>query len=261
MRSKTIDYTGWGEGHKDAKATDADKWRSEVFEIDPKMLVLHEMANEHPKMSPKRFESFKNEMAIDGQKYPVITFRGKIVDGRHRWWALNENNAENILYIKMPHRSTDEAIRKEVGLSEDRRHQTPTQRAIKAYREGKKRGEKFRETAARVGISHSQFSRCKFIEENIGSNLLNHLWDGKTVSVGARDNLDSLSAIVAEKRRFDKEEEQKQNASAAKNDKFSPDSPDLFRALGYIETLSEKDFGYVIDRMSQERKVRANKDI
>ena len=256
-KSKIINYDS--RTKFDHKKADTPKWKTEVYEIEPEKLVLHELANEHPKMTKVKFEAFKENIETYGQDVPVITFRGKIVDGKHRWWALKEIGADKILYTKMPHRSTMEEIKKEIGLSENRRHQTPTQQAIKAYRQGKERGEKFRETERRTEVSHAQLSRCKYIEENLGSKMLDDLWSGKKVSMGARKNISSLAAAVAKHKRIKKEEEQKANRHRRSRESYSPDSDKFYEVIDYLSKLSQEDFEEFKKAVKKESVARAEK--
>ena len=51
--------------------------------------VLHDIVNTHPVMTDVQFTSFKNSIESKGQMEAVLLYRGKIVDGRHRYKALN----------------------------------------------------------------------------------------------------------------------------------------------------------------------------
>jgi ParB-like chromosome segregation protein Spo0J len=47
-------------------------------------MQLHSLTETHPVMSIEQYEAFKADIAKNGQMQPVIAYRDKIVDGRHR---------------------------------------------------------------------------------------------------------------------------------------------------------------------------------
>ena len=95
---------------------------------------LHELTKTHPVMTTEQFTALKNDIAANGQKVPVLLYRGKIVDGRHRYKALTQLGRDTILANSLPNNMTLQEVKSEVESTELRRHQTPTQLAIKAYR-------------------------------------------------------------------------------------------------------------------------------
>jgi phage N-6-adenine-methyltransferase len=50
-------------------------------------LEFHEAANIFPMMSMEEFESLKQSISKNGQRVPIYTFEGRIVDGRNRYRA------------------------------------------------------------------------------------------------------------------------------------------------------------------------------
>ena len=95
---------------------------------------LHELTKTHPVMSEGQFNALKKDIEVHGQKVPVILYRGKIVDGRHRYKALTQLGRDTILANSLPNNLSLQDVKAEVMSTELRRHQTPTQLAIKAYR-------------------------------------------------------------------------------------------------------------------------------
>jgi ParB-like chromosome segregation protein Spo0J len=47
-------------------------------------MEFHEVCNLFPEMTPDEFAELKADIAANGQLDPISTYRGKIVDGRHR---------------------------------------------------------------------------------------------------------------------------------------------------------------------------------
>ena len=106
---------------------------TEIFTVDIDSLSVHDEALSTPRMSTEQFESLKASLDSYGQMEPAIVYRGKIVDGRHRWLALKELKADTIKITKMPNNSTLADIKIVVRAKETRRHETASQLAISAY--------------------------------------------------------------------------------------------------------------------------------
>lgn len=95
---------------------------------------LHKITETHPVMSREQFEALKNDIEINGQLQPAIVYRGKIVDGRHRYKALTQLGEESIKITRLQNNLTLDEVTNLVNSTEMRRHQSPTQLAIKGYR-------------------------------------------------------------------------------------------------------------------------------
>ena len=102
--------------------------------LKTKDMELHEITKTHPIMSAEQYEAFKADIATYGQLQPVLTYRGRIVDGRHRLRALTELGIDTIKTERLPNNLTMDQVRVAVYSTEMRRHQTPTMLAVKAYR-------------------------------------------------------------------------------------------------------------------------------
>lgn len=105
-----------------------------IAEVNIDTVSLHSLAETHPVMTDRQFIALKNDIEEHGQKVPVLLYRGKIVDGRHRYKALTQLGRDTILANSLPNNLTLQEVKVEVASTELRRHQTPTQLAIKAYR-------------------------------------------------------------------------------------------------------------------------------
>lgn len=97
-------------------------------------VVEHPLASSHPVYTAEQFEALKQDISKVGQIEPVTLYRGKLVDGRHRVRALKELGISVVKADSLPNNMTINEVKKTVLATEIRRHQTPTQLAIKAYR-------------------------------------------------------------------------------------------------------------------------------
>lgn len=94
------------------------------------MLPVHPIASAFPDMDADRYASLKADIAKRGVIIPIITWRGQIVDGRHRARACEELGGD------CPHREV-ECAESELpalvwSLNAERRDLTPSQRALVA---------------------------------------------------------------------------------------------------------------------------------
>jgi hypothetical protein len=91
----------------------------------------HELANLFPTMAPTAFERLKDDIRQHGQRNLVLTYHGKIVDGRCRDRACRE--------LGIPPRTVEwddkgSLAALVVSLNFHRRHLSPSQRATIAAR-------------------------------------------------------------------------------------------------------------------------------
>ena len=160
----------------------------EIKSITPNLLTLHPEALATPKMSGIAYDALKRDIEINGQLDPVITYRGKIVDGRHRWLIIQELGIDFIKYIELPNNTTIAQLRRLVQSKETRRHETAGQLAIRAYRLYEQKDSEFSSMSAAadaVGANRKRVSEVKKIIEMYGRiDIINKLFDGEQHNVG-----------------------------------------------------------------------------
>ena len=161
----------------------------EIKSITPELLTLHPEALATPKMSSIAYDALKRDIEINGQLDPVITYRGKIVDGRHRWLIIQELGIDFIKYIELPNNTTIAQLRRLVQSKETRRHETAGQLAIRAYRLYEQKDSEFSSMSAAadaVGANRKRVSEVKKIIEMYGRiDIINKLFDGEQHNVGS----------------------------------------------------------------------------
>jgi len=166
---------------------------------------MHKMTAMNPKMNTEEFAAFVTSMR-QGQLIPVMVYRGKIVDGYHRHSALTVLGTKTIKYIELPRNAKLADIQSIVVTVEVRRHQTPTQLAIKAFNLTKKAGgDLTQEAAARlIGVCINQIERVATIFNAGRLDIIELLRDGgkfpipKVSDSGANYSVDtsSLAAVA-----------------------------------------------------------------
>ena len=175
----------------------------EVHSISPTDLVLHPEALATPKMSTEQYNALKADIEINGQLDPITTYRGKIVDGRHRWLILQELGIDAIYHKRMANNSTLEQIQALVNSRENRRHESASQLAIRAYRlkvDPDSKFNSFGEASEAVGVPRKRTGEVKKIIETYGrKDIIELLFAGEKFNTGT-DRIpfwtDSLGTII-----------------------------------------------------------------
>jgi len=166
---------------------------------------IHEIAHSTPTMTKEDFNRLKLSLKEHGQSDPIKLYRGKCVDGRHRLKALRELGIKDVLYKNEDSKLSLEDIRDRVlHVYENRRHETPTQKAIMAWKEyqrlrelGEKVGQGI--VAEWMGSTIKQLGRAKQLEEVSGKDIIELLFQGNRVNIGTEarpNNTDSLSSLI-----------------------------------------------------------------
>lgn len=166
---------------------------------------IHELANLTPSMTEAEFKGLKLSIYENGQQMPIKMYRGKCIDGRHRVKALRELGATEVLYENENSQLSLEDIRTKIlTVYERRRHQTPTQKAILAYREYQRvreSGDKIGQgaIAESLGTTVKQLGRAKQLEEVAGKDIVELLFQGNKINIGTEahpNNTDSLDSLI-----------------------------------------------------------------
>lgn len=162
---------------------------------------LHKLTETHPVMSAEQFEALKSDIEINGQLQPVLVYRGKIVDGRHRYKALTLLGEETIKVNRLSNNITLDEVAKLVNSTELRRHQSPTQLAIKGYRLYKQGTLSQKEITGRCGCSLANLKHVVSLESIGRLDVIELLEAGGKMNV-SRDPrynkmTDSLLAITS----------------------------------------------------------------
>ncbi len=207
----------------------------ETLTLDIKDLKLHELVNEHPKMTDAEFIRLKESIFEIGQLEPILVYKGEVVDGRHRYWALESLNISEILAKEIPRSTPLDTVKEIVFSSEVRRHQTATQKAIKAWKYIQECGITYREAEAKFMTSRTMISACAYIAKTKGTDILDTLYANKSVLIGSRTST-SLRTV----QRLIKEEEDRvqDNRFSRKKDMSSDQARE--EAKPYLSALTQE---------------------
>ncbi len=161
------------------------KFQESISIIPLRGLALHKMTELHPVQSDADYASMKNSIEEIGQTVPVFTYRGKVVDGRHRVKALRELGTDTIKAIALNPKQTLSSVRMRVVASDLRRNKTGPQKAIQAYFEMLDNPELSNADAALMfGTNGSEVSVVKGIAGQAGADILRTMLAAGRVVIG-----------------------------------------------------------------------------
>jgi len=183
----------------------------EIKKIDIDTLSIHEEAHKTFRMTEENFNALVSSIEEKGQEVEVIVWRGKIIDGRHRYWALKKLNAKTIKAEVCPYNWTLEQVISKIESLEMRRHMTSTQSAIYAWmklKEYASNGKTITQLEASIKFAApiAQLKRVEAISKlrsdvDSDSNPIRILSSGKKINVSRVQNkpkfTDSLSVVLA----------------------------------------------------------------
>ena len=167
-----------------------------MIELNISDLLTHRYAELTPNMIDAQFEALKLDIEQNGQLEPIKVWKHKnklyVYDGRHRLKSLKELGLETIK-AEVDDKATEEEIRTRVKSLENRRHQTPTQLAIMAFKEYKllsedaESKESQESVAKRYGISRKSLAEVKTLSER-APDLVDILFNGDKFNTGTSTN-------------------------------------------------------------------------
>lgn len=160
-----------------------------VQTVNIKDIKIHRYAELTPRMIPEQFEALKMDIKENGQLEPIKLSGSNCYDGRHRIAALTELGQTTVEAI-INNELSDSDIKSQVLSLENRRHQTPTQLAIMAYKEYKMLSfdadtkESQGSVAKRFGITRTNLAEVKSLAER-SPDIIDYLFDGNKLNIGS----------------------------------------------------------------------------
>ena len=182
---------------------------SEPEMIDINELTVHPEANVTPIMTQEQYDALKLDIEKNGQIDPIVLYRGKVIDGRHRLKIAKEIGKSQILSVSIANNSTIADIKSIVKSKETHRHQTPTQLAIYAYRQmiqhnlDCKSKDKYMtqaDASKEYGVAIRQISRVAKLDiQLLRPDILDILFVGNKFNIGTTNRpllTDSLQSVI-----------------------------------------------------------------
>ena len=157
---------------------------SKINILETDRVVHHKIADLHRKQSDDEYISMKQSIEENGQLIPILTYKGKLVDGRHRQRAMSELGIHEIKAIALPGNISIEDVKNRVLGTEMRRADSVAQKAIRAYLWYKETGSTQQEAGVKFGVSQTYISQAKKLEESIGSIAVGKLYNQGYLFIG-----------------------------------------------------------------------------
>ena len=110
----------------------ATKHPDQATAHDLQGLEIHEAAFLFPPMQDQEFAELKDDISKNGLQMPILTFEGKVVDGRHRLRACAELGV--VPRFEEMEAANDSIVQAVISINLHRRHLTEGQRALIAAR-------------------------------------------------------------------------------------------------------------------------------
>lgn len=150
----------------------------EIVILQPERIPHHEISSQHRDMNDMEFESLKLDIENNGQLIPILLYRGKIVDGRHRQRALIELGIHDIKCISIPNNTSLEEVKNKVIGTEMRRSDNVAQKSIRAFHwMNDNTGSTQQEAAIKFGINQARVSETKKLYDFVGSKTIDKLYN------------------------------------------------------------------------------------
>ncbi len=173
--------------------------------------INHALAGLVPIALPDEQAALTQDIAINGQKEPIVLWRGEVIDGRCRQKALETLHAP-IRYKELDFELTEEEVEIFVKSMNTRRNLTETQKVASAAKEyTKHKAIKTVEQVAKTwGVSTGILNNAIWILKNY-PDVLETLFSGKTVPIINSKNVHVESSRITAVYAHLKREEQQAN--------------------------------------------------
>lgn len=179
----------------------------QLVELDPTHLEIHELAGNNPMMPEDQYIEFRKkfENGFDKSVSHIVMYKGKVVDGRHRTRVCKELGIK-LWARNLPGTMSLQEVEEFVDNTENRRHQTATQRAIGAYKYYNSRMQAgtpvSQEYASTKKLSNRRnVARVAQLAELIGMDLIDKLHNGEKLRIvnsqtGMPTQTDALLTLI-----------------------------------------------------------------
>ena len=161
-------------------------------------MEYHELANLFPMISPTEASELAADIAANGLREPIVTYEGKILDGRNRFEACKKSGVEPV-FVEY---TGDDPLSFVVSLNLKRRHLSESQRGmvgarianLPAHRPDNSANLQTysrAEAAQLLNVSERTVNTAKKVEQNAAPELIKAV-DSGAVSVSAAADVAEL---------------------------------------------------------------------
>lgn len=147
--------------------------------------TFHPFADLFPLVEGKQFEELVASVEENGLLNQIILFRGRILDGRNRFRALERLGRTPIVGVDTQNFTgdEDEALRLVVGLNVQRRHLSASQRAmiaadIATLRQGHRGANSLQQVSEQLNVSDFLIKAARKLKNKVAPHILAMVQDG-----------------------------------------------------------------------------------
>jgi len=196
-----------------------DIFHEDIVKLSTKNAEIHDLASLHRNMTEEEYQALKLDIEKNGQLVPAWIYRNKIIDGRHRLRALKELDIEYIYVKKIKNNITKNELVEIIMSSENRRSDTPSQKAIRAYNLMSIKNINAREASRIIGCSYTDISKIKSIIEMTGIEYINQILEKGYVFFNGKKFI-SIQTLEKAIKKIMISDETKDNNTINLSDKF-----------------------------------------
>ncbi len=166
--------------------------------LQPELVPHHKIASLHRDMTEEEYKTLLLSIEENGQLVPVILFRGKLVDGRHRQQAILELGIHDMTCISLPHNTALKDVKNKVLGTEMRRTDSKSQKAIKAYKWIiEETGRTQSDGAIKFGVDQGEVSRAKKVSNLLSPKAYDAFYRIGLIQIGTKTHSQLITIIKA----------------------------------------------------------------
>lgn len=247
------------------------KWDGSSIEVTTKdkeykvmevsRVIEHKLANTHRIQNETEFMSLLNGIMLTGQTVPIILYRGKLVDGRHRVLALKKLGIKWVKFIELENNLTLAEVKLRIHGTDLGRNDTPLQKAAKGYidfYENSTDEDSQEEFALANGTTKGSINKMKLFAEHFGIAQVKEAYRTGIVKIGSQryTSISALYKLALEARRKAKETSSGDNTVGLTG---KPVSVDVNNILNVAKKMENEDVYYLMGALESEIKKRMEK--
>lgn len=143
--------------------------------------INKELAGIVPLAIESEQETLTRSIKEDGQREPIVLWKGEVVDGRCRMKALT-SLGQHIMYKELDSKLTEDEVKTFVKAVNTRRNLTMTQKIMVACRESYKLGSSVSKASQDWGVSTASINNARYITKE-SQEMADRLFNGESVEI------------------------------------------------------------------------------
>lgn len=168
-----------------------------IIVVNPLTTIEHKIASKHRRHTEAEFLALKLDIEQNGQLLPVILYRGKLVDGRHRMKAIRELGIKEMAAIELNNNLSLAEVEQKVISSENRRTDTAAQKGIRAFIWAEENEATQTDAGIKFAVSRQRISEAKKLNDIIGRVELRKMYEQGYMFLNDRRHTQMITLLKA----------------------------------------------------------------